>query len=55
MPTLETERRLSVDATRDRASRSHRFVGFDPPYGAPPEVAEEAVLLLQQTPLLRAF
>lgn len=36
------ERPISNDATRARRNSSHRFVGFDPPWGAPPDEAEQA-------------
>lgn len=36
------ERALSNDSDRLRPVRSHRFVGFDPPWGASPERAAEA-------------
>ncbi|MCB9593242.1 MAG: hypothetical protein H6719_10970 [Sandaracinaceae bacterium] len=36
------ERLLSSDASAPRATRSHRFVGFDPPWGAPEDVAAAA-------------
>ncbi|HJL18962.1 MAG TPA: multiheme c-type cytochrome [Sandaracinaceae bacterium LLY-WYZ-13_1] len=35
-------RPLSNDATRPRPARSHRFVGFDPPWGAPSDEASAA-------------
>jgi hypothetical protein len=35
-------RPVSNDATRARPTTSHRFVGFDPPWGAPPEEAAAA-------------
>jgi len=35
-------RALSNDSTTPRAARSHRFVGFDPPWGAPPDEAAAA-------------
>ncbi len=35
----EAPRRLSNDATRERPATSHRFVGFDPPWGAAPDEA----------------
>ncbi len=45
----DAPRRLSNDATRERPYRSHAFVGFDPPWGAPPAEAEAAA---EQTRLL---
>ncbi|MBX3274435.1 MAG: hypothetical protein KF729_29490 [Sandaracinaceae bacterium] len=36
------ERPLASDATTPRRVRSHRFVGFDPPWGAAPEEAAAA-------------
>lgn len=36
------ERPLSNDSSRPRATRSHRFVGFDPPWGAAPDEAARA-------------
>ncbi len=38
----EGERPLSNDSVRVRPVRSHRFVGFDPPWGAPPHRAAQA-------------
>lgn len=35
-------RALSNDSTAEREASSHRFVGFDPPWGAPPDVAAAA-------------
>ncbi len=36
------ERRLTAEAMRERPVRSHHFVGFDPPWDASAEEAEEA-------------
>ncbi len=36
------ERALSSDSDRLRPTRSHRVVGFDPPWGAPPDEAIDA-------------
>jgi hypothetical protein len=41
MPAVN-ERPLSEGATRTRRATDHRFVGFDPPWGAGPDVAREA-------------
>jgi len=35
-------RPLSNDSATPREASSHRFVGFDPPWGAPPDVAADA-------------
>jgi len=42
MPVDEAPRPVTADGTRERPVRSHRFVGFDPPWGAPPDEAARA-------------
>ena len=42
MPQADAPRPVTADGTRDRQVRSHRFVGFDPPWGAPPDEAADA-------------